>query len=240
MRIRAFSLRIFLILVLLPFLGGCATPYIFGPEKVGSSDYLLFKDKTGGGLGGDATGALYKRGTESVVVGWEHYFVRYDDFEVRIHNHVYRGGVKFRVGILGGPPATTVTKATLKYTIQDGAKSPSEGLPFPESCATKLLLAKGDWKGGPAVDPGPWPENIAGDPYMDGLPEKLIGSVISIDVTKAVKDWEAVCKKDSGKCETNFGFVFAGSKEEDGLPMNNDKCWTLLGDFTLTVDYTKP
>ena len=65
MQIRTFSLRIFLISVLLPFFGGCATPYIFGPEKVGSADHLEFKDKTKGGLGGDAAGALYSRGTES-------------------------------------------------------------------------------------------------------------------------------------------------------------------------------
>jgi hypothetical protein len=233
MQIRTFSLRIFLILVLLPFLGGCATPYIFGPAKVGSSDHSEFKDESKkGGLGGDATDKLYSRGTESVMVGWEHFFERYDDFYVRISNHIYRGGVNFNVGLLSEPPAKTVTKATLKYTIQEGAKSPTSAV-FIESCATKLLLAKDDWHGIPEVDIPKAPDTISGDLYKGGLSESPLGSVISIDVTDVVKAWAAGTK-------TNFGFVFAGSTEEKGLPMNNDKCWTLLGDFTLTVDYTKP
>lgn len=227
---RVFSLRIFLGLVLLPFLGGCNS-YLFGPAKVGSSYHLEFQDEGKGGLQGDAAAELYKRGTESVVVGWEHFFGTDSDFNLRIHNHIYRGGVKFNVGPLSEPPAKTITKATLNYTIQTGAKSPSTG--FIESCATKLLLAKDDWHGIPEVDIAKAPDTISGDPYKDGLPESPLGSVISIDVTDVVKAWAA-------KTKTNYGFVFVGSTEEKDLIKNNDKCWTLLGDFTLQVDYTKP
>jgi len=231
MQIRTFGLRIFLVLVFLSFLGGCGSRYLFGPTKVGSSYHLEFHDESKGGLQGDGAAALYKRGTESVVVGWEHFFGKFDDFNVRIHNHIYRGGVKFNVGLLSEPPAKMVTKATLTYTIQTGAKSPIKG--FIESCATKLLLAKEDWHGIPEVDIGKAPDTISGDLYKDGLSESPLGSVISIDVTDVVKAWAAGTK-------TNFGFVFAGSTEEKGLIKNNDQCWTLLGDFTLRADYTKP
>lgn len=234
MQIRTFGLRIFLVLVFLSFLGGCGSRYLFGPTKVGSSYHLEFEDESKGGLQGDGAAALYKRGTESVVVGWEHFFDKADapfpeaGFTLRIHNHIYRGGVKFNVGL---PPASTVTKATLTYTIQTGAKSPSKG--FIKSCATKLLLAKEDWHGIREVDIGKAPDTISGDLYKDGLSESPLGSVISIDVTDVVKAWAAAPK-------TNFGFVFASSTEEKGLIKNNDQCWTLLGDFTLRVDYTKP
>lgn len=226
---RIFDLRISLVLVLLPFLGGCY--YLFAPTKVGSSWHQELRDPTTGGTQGDAVRELYDRGTESVVVGWEHFYEGYGIIE-RIHNHYYRGGVKFNVGLLSEPPAKTITKAILNYTIQAGARSPSEG--FIESCATKLLLAKDDWHGMPEVDYDKVPDTIIGaePPYKD-LPGGLLGSVISVDVTGVVKAWAAEPK-------TNFGFVFAGSTEEKGLFNNNDKCWTLLGDFTLKVDYSKP
>lgn len=234
MQTSTFSLRLFLALILLPLLGGCASPYVFGPAQVGSSNHEEFKDDSKkGGLSGDATIKLYSRGTESVVVGWEHFFTRYDDFYVRVLNHIYRGGVKFNVGLLSEPPAKTVTRATLKYAVQDGAKFPAGAAGFIESCAAKLLLANDDWHGIPEVDLSKAPDTIAGDAYKDGLPEGLLGSVISIDVTDAVKARALAGTK-------TISFVFAGAKEEKGLPMNNDKCWTLLGDFTLTVDYTKP
>ena len=228
MPIRTFALGGFFILVLLPFLGGCGSPYLFGPAKVGSSEHFEFQDATGGGLGGDGALELSGRSTESVVVGWEHFFEKGDLFDVkRTHNHIYRGGVKFNVGLLSEPPAKTITKATLNYTIQTGAKSPSEGFIV---CATKLLLAKDDWHGMPEVSPPP--DTISGDLYKDGL-SGLLGSSISIDVTDVVKTWAAGTK-------TNFGFVFAGSTEEKGLIENSDKCWTILGDFTLRIDYTRP
>ncbi|MBI1868725.1 MAG: DNRLRE domain-containing protein [Methylocystis sp.] len=255
MQIRTCGLPIFLIVVSLPFLGGCeksdcppgptkaGSPcsYRLAPAKVGSSDRLEFKDETTGGLGGDATGELYKRGTESVVVGWEHFFDKVDaggvtaGSDLRIYNHIYRGAVLFNVGLLSDSPKKTVTNATLNYTIQTGAKFPTPSGGFIESCATKLLLATDDWHGIPEVDISKAPDTISGaePPYKDGLSESPPGSVISIDVTGAVTDWVAGKKK-------NFGFVFAGSQEEHGLLKDNKKCWTLLGDFTLSVLYAKP
>ncbi|PWB81327.1 MAG: hypothetical protein C3F08_02350 [Candidatus Methylomirabilota bacterium] len=231
MRLRIRGFWVFFGWALVLFLGGCGSPYLFGPTKVGSSVHLEFQDEGRGGLGGDAQMALYERGTESVVVGWEHFFGYDDDFNTRIHNHIYRGGVQFNVGLLSEPPAKTVTKATLNYTIQTGTEAPSKG--FIESCATKLLLAKEDWHGIPEVDIAKAPDTILGDLYKDGLSKSPLGSKVSVDVTDAVKAWASGAK-------TNFGFVFVGSTEEYGLIKNNDKCWTLLGDLTLRVDYTKP
>lgn len=132
--------------------------------------------------------------------------------------------------VLSEPTAKPVTRATLNYTIQHGARSPDKG--SPTSCATKLLLATEDWHGIPEMDVTKAPDTIAGDLYKDGLPEKPIGSVISIDVTDAMKAWVDGTK-------TNYGFVFAGSTEEKGLIKNNDKCWTVLDGFTLRVNYSK-
>lgn len=213
----------YLILLILPFFGGCGSPYLFSPAKYGSSHHFEFEDGSTGGLMGDAEVALYDYKTESVLIGWEHF----NEGE-RVHNHIYRGAVKFNVGLLKEPPPKTVTKATLNYTLQTGAKSPSEG--FILSCATKLYIAKTDWKGMPAVEA---PDTIDGVLFKDGLSEAPLGSKISIDVTDIVKKWV------SGK-ESNQGFVFGASKEEKGLFKNNEKCWSMLGDFTLKIDYTKP
>lgn len=229
MQIRIFWLRVFLVLVLLPFLSGCQ-PSLVGPTKLGSSNHVEFQGEGRVGLAGDATIALYKQGTEGVVVGWEHFFRTVDDFSVRIQNHIYRGGVKFNVDLLSEPSAKTVTKATLNYKIKNGARPLNKR--FPELCAVKLLLAKDEWHGMPEVEIAKAPDTISGDLYKDGLPEKPMGSVISIDVTDAVKAWATGTK-------TNFGFVFASSTEEKGLIKNNDKCWTLLGEFTLRVNYSK-
>lgn len=145
MKIRTFGSWIGLVLVLPPFLSSCGSPYLFGPAKVGSSYHLEFEDDTRGGLQGDGAAALYERGTESVVVGWEHF----DDGD-RVHNHVYRGGVKFNVGLLSESPPKTVTKATPTYTVQTGANSSSK--PFVDSCATQLYLGNDDWHGIPEID----------------------------------------------------------------------------------------
>ena len=82
----------------------------------------------------------------------------------------------------------------------------------------------------PAVEA---PETIDGVLFLDGLSEAPLGSKISIDVTEVVKKWV------SGK-ESNQGFVLGALKEEKGLFKNNEKCWSMLGDFTLKIDYTKP
>jgi hypothetical protein len=207
------------------FLSGCSSPYLFGPTQYGSSSHLEYQDRTRGGLGGDAEGMLFEKGTESIIVGWEHF-----SEGARIHNHIYRGAVKFNVNLLNEPPKKTITNATLNYTIQSGANVPSLG--FIESCADQLLLASGAWKGMPEVEPGKAPSTIPGE-FLTHLPGGVIGTKERIDVTSVVKDWV------SGKKE-NHGFVFASNKEEEGLIENNNKCWTMLGDFTLKIEYTKP
>lgn len=229
MHMRIFRLRIFLAFVLLPFLGGCQSSLV-GPTKLGSSSHVEFQDEGKGGLTGDATVALLKQGTVGVVVGWEHSFQTGADSKAQIYNRIYRGGVKFDMDVLSEPTAKTVTRATLNYTIQNGARSPGKG--SPTSCATKLLLATEDWHGIPEMEVAKAPDTIAGDLYKDGLSEKPVGSVISIDVTDAVKAWVDGTK-------TNHGFVFVGSTEEKGLIQNNDKCWTLLSGFSLRVNYSK-
>jgi len=207
------------------FLSGCASPYLFGPTKYASSEYLEFEDDTTGGLQGAAVGALYDRKTESVIVGWEHF----SDTD-RTHNHIYRGAVLFNVNLLKEPPTKTITKATLQYTIQTGANIPSVG--FTQSCAKKLLVASGSWQGIPEVEGSAIPDTIPGT-FIGPLPDGLLGTKVNIDVTSLVKDWV------SGK-QVNHGFVFASETETKGLISNNDQCWTLLGNFTLKVDYTKP
>lgn len=207
------------------FISGCSSPYMLGPTKYGSSEYLDFHDETRGGLQGEAVAALYDRKTESILAGWEHF----SDAE-RTHNHIYRGAVLFNVNPLKEPPAKTITKATLQYTIQAGAKAPSAG--FIESCAKKLLAASGDWQGMPEVEDSKIPDTIPGT-FITTLPDGLLGSKMEVEVTPLVKDWV------SGK-KVNHGFVFAAETEAKGLIPNNDKCWTLLGDFNLKVDYTKP
>ncbi|WP_337287054.1 DNRLRE domain-containing protein [Candidatus Methylomirabilis sp.] len=224
-----FRRRILLALVLLPLLGGCSS-YVFGPKKVGSSSHLEFQDEGKDKLVGDATMALYKEGTIGVLVGWEHSFQAGNDSKDQIYNRIYRGAVRFDVDPLVAPPAKTVTKAILSYTVQNGAQSSSKG--SPESCATKLLLATEGWLGAPETDITKAPDTIPGDLYKDGLPEKPVGSIIRIDVTDAVKAWTTGAKP-------NYGFVFAGSTEEKGLIKDNDKCWTLLGGFSLRVNYSK-
>jgi len=219
-----FAKKHLLAAILIPFLSGCTQHYLFGPAQYGSSDHLEFKDRTRGGLMGDAAAAFYERSTEGVIVGWEHF---YDGS--RIHNHIYRGAVRFNVGLLGEPPKKTITKATLSYKIQSGAKT---GGGFIESCASRLLLATGDWTGIPSVDIGKAPATIPGDAFKT-LVEAPLGSVMKVDVTAVVKDWV------SGK-RKNKGFVFAGSPEAHGLHADNNVCWTLLEDITLRIDYTKP
>jgi hypothetical protein len=218
-----------LALALLPFLAGCSS-YLVGPTKVGSSSHVEFQDDGKDKLVGDATVALYKEGTIGVVVGWEHSFQAGNDSKDQIYNRIYRGGVKFDIDSLRQLPAKMVTKATLSYTVQSGARSSGKGPA--ESCATKLLLAKEDWRGAPETDIANAPDTISGDLYKDDLPEKPISSIIRIDVTDAVKAWATGTKP-------NHGFVFAGSKEEKGLIKDSDKCWTLLGGFSLRVNYSK-
>ena len=228
MQMRIFWLRMLLAMVLLPLLGGCKSN-LSGPTKVGSSNHVEFQGEGKVGLAGDATVALYKQGTVGVVVGWEHFFRPVDDFSMRIQNHIYRGAVKFNVDLLSESPAKTVTKATLNYTIKNGVRPLNKR--FPELCALNLLLAKDEWHGMPEVEIAKAPDTISGDPYKINLPEKPMGSVISIDVTDVVKAWATGTK-------TNFGFVFASYTEEKGLIKNNDKCWTLLSEFTLRVHYS--
>ena len=206
---------------------GCGSPYLFGPIKYGSSDHLEYKDRTRGGLGGEAAGVLYDRGTESIIVGWEHF---YDGSSDRIHNHIYRGAVKFNVGLLSEPPKKTIIKSTLNYSVQSGSVIPSTD--FILSCATKLYSGKDEWHGIPELAPEKAPDTIAGD-FIKALPADPLGAKVSIDVTNLVKDWVSAKK-------TNHGFVFGATTEKTGLMKNNDQCWTLLGDFTLKVDYTQP
>lgn len=229
MQIRIFRLWIFLAFVLLPFLGGCQSSLV-GPTKLGSSSHVEFQDAGKGGLTGEATVALLKQGIIGVVVGWEHSFQTGGGSKEKIYNRIYRGGVKFDMDVLSGPTAKTVTRATLNYAIQNGARSSGKG--SPTSCATKLLLATEDWHGIPEMDVTKAPDTIAGDLYKDGLPERPIGSVISIDVTDVVKAWVDGTK-------TNYGFVFAASTEEKGLIKDNEKCWTVLDGFSLRVNYSK-
>lgn len=229
MRTGLFRRRILLAFMLLPFLGGCQSSLV-GPTKLGSSSHVEFQDEGKGGLAGDATVALLKQGIVGVVVGWEHSYQTGDGSNERIYNRIYRGGVKFDINALGESPGKTVTRATLNYTIKDGARSSGKG--SPASCATRLLLATEDWHGIPEMDVAKAPDTISGDPYKEGLPEKPVGSVVSIDVTDAVKAWMAGTK-------TNHGFVFAASTEEKGLTKNSEKCWTLLDGFSLRVNYSK-
>ena len=224
-------------LILLPLLGGCGSPFLFGPAKVGTSEHFEYFDKSADGLGSETFAALYDRdqGAASVAVGWEHFYEPGEHY-TRIHNHIYRGAVKFNVGLVSEPPPKTVTRATLNYRIENGGKSPGSG--FIESCASKLYLAKDEWHAYPEVSIDTEVskvDTIAGDLYKDGLPENLVGSTASIDVTDAVKDWVVGRKK-------NFGFVFGAAKEVPGhpLPYDNNKCWTILGDFTLKIEYTRP
>jgi hypothetical protein len=223
-----FNYRKILLLFCIPFFNSCASPYLFGPAKYGTSHHFEYEDESKGGLAGDAEITLHDQGSESVIVGWEHFFGTNDDFDKRIHNHIYRGAVKFNVGLLGEPPPKTITKATLIYRVESGARSPSSG--FILSCATRLFLAKNDWHGMPEVEA---PETFIGDPYKEGLSEAPLGSKLTVDVTDVVKDWA------SGKRKNN-GFIFVSAKEEKGVIVNNDKCWTMLGGFVLQVDYTKP
>jgi hypothetical protein len=206
-------------------LSGCDKYYLFGPTKYATSEYFDYEDDTRGGLQGDAVGDLLTRGTESIIVGWEHF---YDGN--RTHNHIYRGAVLFNVNPLKESPTKTITKATLNYTIQAGVNSPSAG--FVESCAKKLLIATSTWTGIPEVEYPKIPETISGT-VITNVPGALLGKKESIDVTSVVKDWV------TGK-KINNGFVFAAETENKGLIKNNDKCWTIIGDFTLRVDYTKP
>lgn len=229
MHMRIFRLRIFLAFVLLPFLGGCQSSLV-GPTKLGSSSHVEFQDEGKGGLAGDATVALFKQGILGIVVGWEHSFKTDVDSKELIYNRIYRGGVKFDVDLLSKSQGKTVTRATLNFTIKDGARSSSKGTP--ESCVTKLLLATEDWRGIPEMEVAKAPNTIAGDLYKDGLPEKSVGSIVRIDVTDVVKAWADGTK-------TNHGFVFAASKEEKGLIKDNEKCWTLLDGFSLRVNYSK-
>ncbi|MDD5558539.1 DNRLRE domain-containing protein [Candidatus Methylomirabilis sp.] len=229
MHMRTFRLRICLAFVLLPFLGGCQSSLV-GPIKLGSSSHVEFQDESKEGLTGEATVALLKQGIVGVVVGWEHSFKTGVDSKELIYNRIYRGAVKFDVDLLSKSQGKTVTKATFNYAIKDGARSSSKG--SPASCVTKLLLATEDWHGIPEMDVAKAPDTIAGDLYKDGLPEKPVGSVISVDVTDAVQAWVDGTK-------TNHGFVFAASKEEKGLIKDSEKCWTLLDGFSLRVNFSK-
>lgn len=232
MQIRRFRRRVLLVLAVLtlvPFLGGCKS-YVFGPKKIGSSNHIEFQDEGKDKSVGDATMALYKEGTFGILVGWEHSYQEGHDSKDQIYNRFYRGAVRFDIDPLITPPAKKVTKATLSYTVQGGARSSSKG-PV-ESCATKLLLATEGWYGAPEVDIAKAPDTIVGELYTDGLPEKPVSSIIRIDVTDAVQAWATGAKP-------NYGFIFAGSMEEKGLIKDNDKCWTLLGGFSLRVKYSK-
>ncbi len=213
-----------IMLFLIPLLASCGNPYSFGPTKYGSSDHLEFQDRTRGGLMGDGAIALLDRGTESVLVGWEHF-----NDGSRTHNHIYRGGVKFNVGLLSEPPPKTITKATLNFTIETGAKS---GGGFIASCAKQLLVATTDWHGIPEVDIDKADDTFPGTLISADLPDSLLGAKVSVDVTNVVKNWV------SGKVPNN-GFVFAAAQEKKGVIPDNEKCWTILGNVTLKVDYTK-
>ena len=213
------------ILILLPLLTQCGSPYSFGPIKYGSSAHLEFRDRTRGGLMGDGADTLLKQHSESVIIGFEHF----SDGE-RTHNHIYRGAVKFNLGLLNEPPPKTITKAILNYTVETGSTKSDGG--FITSCATKLLFANSDWHGIPEVDIEKADDTISGTIIPGDLPTAVIGTKVSVDVTAIVKDWVA------GKVPNN-GFVFAGDKEDKGIISDNEKCWTILGGFSLKVDYTK-
>jgi hypothetical protein len=217
--------KVFLILVL-PFLGACEAPFKFGPVKFASSHHFEFDDNTTGGLMGEAEATLLDARTESVIVGFEHFSDTGGPIP-RIHNHIHRGAVKFNVALLSEPPKKTITKATLLYSIQAGKRAPEGG--FIESCATRLLVGNGEWNGIPNTTA---PDTIAGDPLLN-LPEALMGARVPVDVTTVVKEWT------SGK-RANNGFVFTHHVEQPGLFRDNNACWTMIGDFVLQVEYTKP
>lgn len=219
-----YMLRYGLILSAITLLASCGSPYSFGPTKYGSSDHLEYIDDTRGGLMGAGAMELIDRRSESVLVGWEHF-----DENDRTHNHIYRGAVKFNVGLLSEPPTKTITKATLNYTVETGAQS-TEG--FITSCATQLFFANADWHGIPEVDIDKADDTIPGTLITATLPTSIVGEKVSVDVTPIVKNWV------SGKVPNN-GFVFAAGKEAKGIIHDNDKCWTILGNMTLKVDYTK-
>lgn len=229
MQMRLFRLRILVAFAFVALLGGCQSSLV-GPTKLGSSSHVEFQDESKGEVVGDATVALFKQGILGVVVGWEHSFKTEVDSKEVIYNRIYRGGAKFDLDVPSKSQGKTVTKATLNFTIKDGARSSSQRIP--ESCVTKLLLATEDWHGIPEMEVAKAPDTIAGELYKDNLPEKPVGSVISIDVTDVVKAWVDGTK-------TNHGFVFAASKEEKGLIKDNEKCWTLLDGFSLRVKYSK-
>lgn len=214
--------------VVVPFLGGCQGALI-GPIKLGSSAHVESQDDGKPELTAEATVAIIKQGILGVVVGWEHSYKTDEATHEQIYNRIYRGGVKFDLSTLIPPSGKTIGKATLNYAIQEGAKSSETGTPT--SCATKLLLATEDWHGIPEMDVTKAPDTFAGEPYKDGLPEKPVGSFVSLDVTDAVKAWVDGTR-------ANHGFVFAGSTEDKGLFKNNDKCWSLLSGFTLRVKYS--
>lgn len=200
----------------------------FAPAKTGISNTWFIADKTTGGTGGDAR--LETKPGE-VVVGFERF---YASDPTRIHQHFYRGAVRFDLAEIAKLKSKAVDKATLTYKVRQSYVRTPDGKPteFPNltSCATELLVANEDWTKMIGAE-GYATTLFPGDPVITKLASATPpGATFTVDVTDAARNWVA-------KPAENFGVVLKGSNEAR-TGAQNDACATRYGDFALQVNFT--
>lgn len=207
---------------------GTARSSTFAPAKTGISNTWYISDKTTGGTGGDAR--LEAKPGE-VVAGFERF---YTSNPTRIHQHFYRGAVRFDLAEIGKLKSKVVDKATMTYKVHQSYVRTPDGKPveFPNltSCATELLVANEDWTKMIGSE-GYATTLFPGEPVITKLATATPpGTTFTVDVTEAARNWVA-------KPDENFGVVLKGSNEVR-TGAQNDACATRYGDFVLQVNFT--
>lgn len=125
---------------------------------------------------------------------------------------ISRGALLFNLDAFKGK---YVDKATLTYKLA------YTEIGWTATCASQLLTASEDWtgKGGRSyIPPGA---------LFEYLPMAMTGDHFSVDVTKALRDWQTY--------GNNFGFVIRSEDEDPGK--HNGSCRSFLSDFKLEVQY---
>ncbi len=161
----------------------------------------------------------------TIYVGYaDHYWN--NEFGDSYDDYIHRSGVYFDLSPLAGK---TVSKAVLQFNAfsswhdydNTSGDAPNLTAQSTEACVARIYKATDHW----------WENNDLASKVSYSAPGNYNGPTFGIDVTSAIAGW---LKNPS----TNFGFILAGSDENDTWHGNrNNVCLTQLESVALVVSY---
>ncbi len=205
-------------------MGGTASGLVtltISPVPQSENALSYFSDETrklvedcGPGDSGTASDVLRDVDSSSIVVGFYHV---YKDGCFEVDDAYYRGSILFDLKKVEGP----VSKAVLKYFQGRTVANDPDGFSEKgQSCADTLNIATELSTSG----------ITAFDPYRFLPKYGYSGTIHSVDVTEAVRDWVSGTR--------NLGFLFIGRDESFPASIDRlDKCWSRYDTFVLNVTY---